>query len=158
MVYYFTSNVVAPAATIYVGKDKFESNKQDNVKIIYTPWSNLHKNASMATGQVGFHDPRKTRTLLVPNRLNATINRLQKTRAVVDADELPALKETHLAGLRARANAAKKALRKEEERVARERKEDKWRREHAYEELMHADDGGSVGRSNEQGWDEDDFM
>lgn len=132
----------------------------------------------MATGQVGFHDPRKvcslfppplfplqkkpnekqTRTLLVPNRLNATINRLQKTRAVVDADELPALKETHLASLRARANAAKKALRKEEERVARERKEDKWRREHAYEELMHADDGGSVGRSNEQGWDEDDFM
>lgn len=76
----------------------------------------------------------------------------------MDADELPALKETHLAGLRARANAVKKALRKEEERVARERKEDKWQREHAYEELMHTDDGGSVGRSNEQGWDEDDFM
>lgn len=101
---------------------------------------------------------KKTRTLLVPNRLNATINRLQKTRTIIDADELPALKEAHLAGLRARANAVKKALRKEEERVARERKEDKWQREHAYEELMHTDDGGSVGRSNEQGWDEDDFM
>jgi hypothetical protein len=25
MVYYFTSNVVTPPATIYVGKDKFES-------------------------------------------------------------------------------------------------------------------------------------
>lgn len=25
MVYYFTSNVVSPAAFIYVGKDKFES-------------------------------------------------------------------------------------------------------------------------------------
>ena len=25
MVYYFSSNVVSPAATIYVGKDKFES-------------------------------------------------------------------------------------------------------------------------------------
>ena len=25
MVYYFTSNVVDPPATIYVGKDKFES-------------------------------------------------------------------------------------------------------------------------------------
>lgn len=94
----------------------------------------------------------------MPNRLNATINRLQKTRTIIDAEELPTLKETHLAGLRARANAVKKSLRNEEERVARERREDKWTREHAYEELMHADDGGSVGRSNEQGWDEEDFM
>ncbi|MCJ1461711.1 hypothetical protein MMC07_000309 [Pseudocyphellaria aurata] len=135
MVYYFTSNVVTPAATIYVGKDKFE-----NEELIKYGWDE------------------DTRTFLVPNRLNATINRLQKTRTIIDTEELPALKETHLKGLRARANAVKKSLRKEEERVARERKEDKWKREHAYEELMHADDGGSVGRSNEQGWDEDDFM
>lgn len=31
-------------------------NKKDNVTIIYTPWSNLRKDASMATGQVSFHD------------------------------------------------------------------------------------------------------
>lgn len=31
-------------------------NKKENVTIIYTPWTNLHKNAAMATGQVGFHD------------------------------------------------------------------------------------------------------
>ncbi|KAI4288188.1 MAG: hypothetical protein L6R35_002543 [Caloplaca aegaea] len=113
MVYYFTSNVVEPAATLYVGKDKFENeelikygwdedfhvdnlssahvylrlkpgqewdqipaalvddcaqltkansiegNKKDNVTVIYTPWSNLLKNASMATGQVSFRDPKK---------------------------------------------------------------------------------------------------
>ncbi|KAL8969177.1 MAG: hypothetical protein Q9197_004485, partial [Variospora fuerteventurae] len=59
MVYYFTSNIVEPAATLYVGKDKFESNKKDNVTVIYTPWSNLLKNASMATGQVSFRDPKK---------------------------------------------------------------------------------------------------
>lgn len=29
MVYYFTSNVVSPAAFIYVGKDKFESRLYD---------------------------------------------------------------------------------------------------------------------------------
>jgi hypothetical protein len=34
-------------------------NKKDNVTIIYTPWSNLKKDGSMAVGQVGFKDPRK---------------------------------------------------------------------------------------------------
>lgn len=36
-------------------------NKKDNVTIIYTPWSNLKKNGSMAVGQVGFKDPRMVR-------------------------------------------------------------------------------------------------
>ena len=36
-------------------------NKKDNVTIIYTPWSNLKKDGSMAVGQVGFKDPRKVR-------------------------------------------------------------------------------------------------
>lgn len=30
MVYYFTSNVVNPPATIYVGKDKYESMRRSN--------------------------------------------------------------------------------------------------------------------------------
>lgn len=34
-------------------------NKKDNVTIIYTPWANLKKDASMATGQVSFKDPKK---------------------------------------------------------------------------------------------------
>ena len=34
-------------------------NKKDNVTVIYTPWSNLHKDGSMAVGQVGFTDPKK---------------------------------------------------------------------------------------------------
>jgi hypothetical protein len=34
-------------------------NKKDNITIIYTPWSNLHKDGSMAVGQVGFKDQRK---------------------------------------------------------------------------------------------------
>jgi len=34
-------------------------NKKDNVTVIYTPWSNLKKDGSMAVGQVGFKDPRK---------------------------------------------------------------------------------------------------
>jgi hypothetical protein len=34
-------------------------NKKDNVTVIYTPWSNLKKDGSMAVGQVSFRDPRK---------------------------------------------------------------------------------------------------
>ena len=34
-------------------------NKKDNITIIYTPWSNLKKDGSMAAGQVSFKDNRK---------------------------------------------------------------------------------------------------
>jgi len=34
-------------------------NKKDNITVIYTPWSNLKKDGSMAVGQVGFKDNKK---------------------------------------------------------------------------------------------------
>jgi hypothetical protein len=40
-------------------------NKKDNVTIVYTPWSNLKKDGSMAVGQVGFKDQRKVRCICV---------------------------------------------------------------------------------------------
>lgn len=33
-------------------------NKVNNVDVVYTPWSNLKKTASMDVGQVGFHNPK----------------------------------------------------------------------------------------------------
>ena len=41
--------------------NSIEGNKKDNVTVIYTPWSNLKKDGSMAVGQVGFRDGRKVR-------------------------------------------------------------------------------------------------
>ncbi|KAK0514739.1 hypothetical protein JMJ35_003356 [Cladonia borealis] len=212
MVYYFTSTVTDPPATIYVGKDKFENeelikfgwdcdfhadnlssahiylrltpdqtwdslpsalledcaqltkansiegNKKDNVTIIYTPWSNLHKTAAMATGQVGFHDPRKTRRILTPTRSNPIINRLQKTRTIISADELPAAKESYLNGLRAEKRREAERKRKEEERALRERREEKEGKERSWRELAEGRGEEAGGRSNEEGWDEDDFM
>ena len=195
-----------------VTKSVYTGNKKDNVTVIYTPWSNLHKNAGMATGQVGFHDQKKVPftpfllfppsipfafhsipfhsllsplrlfrlsfqqlTLpslfqvlktLVPTRHNAIINRLTKTRTIASTDSLASDKEAHLKQLRAKAHAVKQAERKEEERVRKEQREEKWKREHAYEELhkgLGEDDGGDAdegtrGRSNQEEWDEDDFM
>ena len=48
--------------------------------MIYTPWSNLMKNASMSTGQVSFHDPKLTKKILVSARQNSIVNRLNKTK------------------------------------------------------------------------------
>jgi hypothetical protein len=44
--------------------NSIEGNKKDNVTIVYTPWSNLKKDGSMAVGQVGFKDQRKVGTSL----------------------------------------------------------------------------------------------
>ncbi len=41
---------------------KMAGNKKDNVTIIYTPWSNLKKDGSMAVGQVSFKNPKMVRT------------------------------------------------------------------------------------------------
>lgn len=30
----------------------------NNIDVVYTPWSNLKKTASMDVGQVGFHNPK----------------------------------------------------------------------------------------------------
>ena len=60
--------------------NSIEGNKKDNVSVIYTPWSNLHKDGSMDIGQVSFKNPRLVKRVLVPTRENAIVNRLNKTR------------------------------------------------------------------------------
>ncbi|KAJ1663600.1 Coiled-coil domain-containing protein 25 [Coemansia sp. RSA 1813] len=138
MVYYFTSNVVDPPATVYMGKDKYENeelikhgwpedvwfhadklssahvylrlskgsgydwesipralvddlaqlckansiegNKKNNITIIYTPWDNLLKRGDMAVGQVSFKNYKKVKRVLVEQRENPVVNRLNKTK------------------------------------------------------------------------------
>lgn len=47
-------NLVQAALT-----QEISGNKKDNITVIYTPWSNLKKDGSMAVGQVSFKDQRK---------------------------------------------------------------------------------------------------
>lgn len=93
--------------------------------------------------------------LLVPTRLNATINRLDKTRTIGSPDELPAAKEAYLKTQRTEKRKIADAKAKEESRVAQERRREKEEKERAWEELTKSGEGG---RSNEVGFDEDDFM
>ncbi|KAJ7119834.1 DUF814-domain-containing protein [Mycena epipterygia] len=71
-----------------VKANSIEGNKKDNLTIIYTPADNLKKTGDMAVGQVSFHSDKKVR-LHVPNRENAIVNRLNKTKSerVVDHEQ-----------------------------------------------------------------------
>ena len=66
--------------------NSIEGNKKDNITVIYTPWSNLKKDGSMAVGQVSFKDQRLVKKVLVPQRENAIINRLNKTKVERQVD------------------------------------------------------------------------
>ncbi|PHH54662.1 Protein JLP2 [Ceratocystis fimbriata CBS 114723] len=135
-------------------------NKKDNITIIYTPWANLHKDGSMATGQVSFKDARKVRRILVPARENAIINRLNKTRIERLAPELDlaAEKDERLKELRRLDRIAAQARRKEELRLEKEYKEKKWQKEHAYDDLFSEEGMEASSNANRtEDW-EDDFM
>ncbi|EME88980.1 uncharacterized protein MYCFIDRAFT_76360 [Pseudocercospora fijiensis CIRAD86] len=209
MVYYFTSNLVSPAAYIYMGKDKVENedliahgwpediwfhvdnlssahvylrmtpgqtwdnlptslltdcaqltkansidgNKKDNITIIYTPWSNLKKTGDMATGQVGFHNPKLVKKVYVEKRENAIVNRLNKTK-VEKYPDLKAEKEERDREERKKERIAAQEKKREDAKVAEERAQLKWQKEHMYDDV-HTEDQM---RSNEDGFDDDDFM
>jgi len=137
--------------------NSIEGNKKDNVTVIYTPWSNLRKDGSMAVGQVGFKDPRMVKKILVPARQNPIINRLNKTK-VEKFPDLKTEKEERLREVSKKNQAAVHARKKEEAKIAKERRELKHQKEHAYDDLFTED---NLEQSSNQNRDEDfldDFM
>eukprot|EP00474_Spongospora_subterranea_P010713 CRZ11171.1 hypothetical protein [Spongospora subterranea] len=67
-------------------ENSIKGKKLKQIKVVYTPWSNLQKNGSMDVGQVGFHKERLRKYILVQRDL-AVLGRLKKTmREVVDVD------------------------------------------------------------------------
>jgi hypothetical protein len=55
-------------------------------------WENLKKTPSMDVGQVSFHNPKQNRKMKVEKRINAVVNRLEKTKIEAHPD-FPAEKE-----------------------------------------------------------------
>ncbi|KAL5783259.1 hypothetical protein ACOSP7_008288 [Xanthoceras sorbifolium] len=86
-----------------VKANSIQGNKVNNIDVVYTPWSNLKKTASMDVGQVGFHNSKMVRTVRVEKRMNEVVNRLNKTKV----ERKPDLKAEREA-----ANAAERAERK----------------------------------------------
>ncbi|KAI1008164.1 hypothetical protein K3495_g75 [Podosphaera aphanis] len=136
--------------------NSIEGNKKDNITVIYTPWSNLKKDGSMAVGQVGFKDPRQVKRVLVPQRENAIINRLNKTK-VEKFPDLQMVREEILKAARKKDQAARLERRKEEARIAQQHKELKWQKDHAYDELFMASESGEINNQDNEDF-EDNFM
>ncbi|KAM0454449.1 hypothetical protein ACHAPV_008319 [Trichoderma viride] len=129
--------------------NSIEGNKKDNITVIYTPWANLKKDGSMDVGQV--------RRILVPNRENPIVNRLNKTK-VEKKPDLKAEKDDMLKQLRAKDQAAMQIKRKEEQRQAQEWKEKKWQKDHAYDEMFTEENMASSSNQDRAADWEDDFM
>ncbi|EXF85988.1 hypothetical protein CFIO01_05923 [Colletotrichum fioriniae PJ7] len=137
--------------------NSIEGNKKDNITIIYTPWSNLKKDGSMAVGQVSFKDPRKVKKVLVAQRENPIVNRLNKTK-VEKKPDLQQERDDRLKELRKRDQASTLERKREEARVMQERKEKKWQKDHAYDDIFTEENMEATSNQNrDENW-EDDFM
>ncbi|KAI0181317.1 DUF814-domain-containing protein [Hypoxylon sp. FL1284] len=137
--------------------NSIEGNKKDNITVIYTPWSNLKKDGSMAVGQVSFKDQRRVKKVLVAQRENVIINRLNKTKVEKQPD-LQQEREDHRRELRKRDQAAQQVRRKEEAKVQKERQEKKWQKDHAYDDLFTDENMEASSNQNRDANWEDDFM
>ncbi|KAK4757834.1 hypothetical protein SAY87_019135 [Trapa incisa] len=105
-----------------VKANSIQGNKVNNIDVVYTPWANLKKTASMDVGQVGFHNSKMVRTVRVEKRINEIVNRLNKTK-VERTPDLRAEREAVNAAERAerKHHLREKKRREEMERLEKER-------------------------------------
>lgn len=119
-----------------VKANSIQGNKVNNIDVVYTPWSNLKKTASMDVGQVSFHNSKMVRTIRVEKRINEIVNRLNRTKMERTPD-LKAEREAY--------NAAEKAVRKAQLREKKRREDmDRMEKERqaelrSYKNLMSSD-------------------
>jgi hypothetical protein len=119
-----------------VKANSIAGNKENNVTIVYTPWSNLKKTSDMAVGQVGFFDDKLVRKVRVEKRKNEIVNRLNKTKTELFPD-LAEEKEAYERAIR----EEKKAHYREEEfkRLEEERIREADREARSYDLIMDSD-------------------
>ncbi|KAL3320705.1 Coiled-coil domain-containing protein 25 [Cichlidogyrus casuarinus] len=135
-------------------ENSIEGCKQTKSKIVYTLWSNLKKTGDMAVGQVSFHDrSRVYRVTIEKSACKDEIKALEKCCREEENPNLAEMKEKHLAELRRQELDNKKAMEKQQSKIAAERQKDKEAR--SYDRLF-ADD--KMCSNQDKGNDSDDFM
>jgi hypothetical protein len=93
----------------------------------------------------------------VVQRENPVVNRLNKTK-VEQHPDLKQERDDRLKELRGRDQAARQARQKEEAKVARERKDKAWQKDHAYDDLFSEEMVASSSNQDRGSDFEDDFM
>ena len=127
--------------------------KQNDVTIVYTPWSNLKKTAGMEVGQVGFHDDRLRRYFTVDRKDTAILNRLERTRVECDDVDFRAAREQRDAEVRRQDRMEEAQQREEAKRVEEER-----RRLHEQKHYTSLMAEANMARTNRDAPQDDDFM
>ncbi|CAD0095194.1 unnamed protein product [Aureobasidium mustum] len=131
----------------------------------------------MATGQVGFKDQKKVKRVYVAKRENPIVNRLNKTKVEKfpdfrqeKEDRAKELRKKDRSVIAARVCIAKSQSerdtlaytitnrQREEARIAKERKELAYQREHAYDEWNSEEQVMASSNQNRDSDWEDDFM
>eukprot|EP01100_Stratorugosa_tubuloviscum_P012473 TRINITY_DN594_c1_g1_i1.p1 TRINITY_DN594_c1_g1~~TRINITY_DN594_c1_g1_i1.p1 ORF type:complete len:206 (-),score=84.44 TRINITY_DN594_c1_g1_i1:68-685(-) len=104
-----------------VKENSIQGSKESKVDIIYTPWSNLKKTASMDIGQIGFHDNRLVQKQRNISRDQQILRRILRSKQEVSPD-FAKEKESYMLEQRGRQRfQQEEARRKEQEdRIAQE--------------------------------------
>lgn len=111
----------------------------------------------MATGQVGFKQPKTVKKVHIDMRINAIVNRLNKTKEERFPD-FAQEKIDYEKDLKRREVTDRQKRQKEELRIARERKQLRWEKDHGYETMYNEEDvRHSSNQFRADDW-EDDFM
>lgn len=137
-----------------VKANSIQGNKMNDVEIVYTPWSNLKKTASMDVGQVAFHNEKEVRKSKVEKRINAVINRLEKTKVVIDNVDLRGQREERDAKERLKQHQNIKEQRQREKEE--QKRKEEFKRLQSYETVMKEDKMTSNKEVNSNL--DDDFM
>lgn len=111
----------------------------------------------MATGQVSFHNPKLVRKVLVRERENPTVNRLNKTR-VEKFPDLRAEKEEFLKKKRNEERKTREQQREKEKLEKREREQLKWQKDLAYDDIFSAENMEASSNQDRDADFLDDFM
>lgn len=120
-----------------VKANSIQGNKLNDVEIVYTPWSNLKKTPGMDVGQVSYHNEREVRKTKVEKRINAIINRLEKTKVIIENVDLRAQREDRDRKERAKQHQNIKEQKKRE--LEEQKKKDELKRLQNYETVMKSD-------------------
>ncbi|KAK9361334.1 hypothetical protein V1504DRAFT_451971 [Lipomyces starkeyi] len=137
--------------------NSIEGNKRDNITVIYTPWTNLRKTNGMAVGQVGFKKDKLVKKVHVQTRVNAIVNRLNKTKV----EKFPDFQSEKVEYEKTRTHtqrAVHAARNKRDLEEAEAKKKAAWQQDHAYDDIFSQENLAKSSNQNRgEDW-EDDFM
>nr|CAG4648953.1 EOG090X0G3O [Polyphemus pediculus] len=146
------SSVIEDAAQL-VKANSIQGNKENNIDVVYTMWSNLKKTPGMEVGQVGFYREKEVKKIRVEKRVNEVVNRLNKTKV----ERKPDLRSEKEDRDRQERDVKKKLLKEQKER---EREEEKRKQAEAdlrsYDRMFKPSNMRT--NKDDDGNDSDDFM